>query len=104
PYTTGIGYIPLAIINQDGGSVGSATQFQADIRPNLNLKPQKQRSWEFGTNFGILEELVNVDFAWYRTNTLNQLLNIPGIMETGYSKLYLNAGNIQNQGYELLVN
>lgn len=104
PYTTGSGYIPQPIFNQDGQSVGSATQFQPDVKPNLNLKAQRQRSLELGTNFGLFNELINVDFAWYKTNTLNQLLNIPGVMETGWDKLYLNAGNIQNKGLELLVN
>jgi len=104
PYATGSGYVPTPIINQDGGSVGSAIQYQADTKPNLDLKPQKQRSWEFGTNFGLMDELVNVDFAWYKTNTLEQLLSLPGVMETGFSKSFFNAGNIQNQGFELLVN
>ncbi len=104
PYTTGQGYLPDPIINQDGGSIGSATQYQANIKPNLNLKPQRQRSWEFGTNFGIFNELINVDFAWYKTNTINQLLTLPWVMETGFDKQFLNAGNIQNKGYELLVN
>lgn len=104
PYTTGSGYIPKNIFNQDGQAVGSATQFQANIKPNLDLKPQRQRSLELGTNFGLFKELINVDFAWYKTNTLNQLLTLDGTMETGWDRLYLNAGNIQNKGYELLVN
>lgn len=104
PYTTGSGYAPSTIYNQNGQSVGVANQFNASIRPNLALKPQVQRSIELGTNFGILKELINVDFAWYKTNTMNQLINLPGVPETGYSRFYLNAGNIQNKGWELLVN
>ena len=103
-YATGSGYSPGTIINQNGQSLGSATQINADIKPNYTLKPQRARSWEFGTNFGVINELVNVDFAWYRTNTFDQLLNLPGVMETGFSKLFINAGNIQNTGYEFLVN
>ncbi len=104
PYATGIGYAPSTIINQNNQSVGSATQVNADVRQNLNLKPQKQRSIELGTNFGLFKELVNVDFTYYKTNTFNQLLYIPGVIETGFSRNFLNAGNIQNQGIELLVN
>ncbi|PTS94956.1 SusC/RagA family TonB-linked outer membrane protein [Pedobacter sp. HMWF019] len=103
-YATGAGYSPGTIINNGNQSVPSATQVNADIKPNLNLKPQKQRSIELGTNFGLFKELINVDFAWYKTNTFNQLINLPGVLETGYSKLFINAGNIQNQGLELLVN
>jgi len=103
-YATGAGYSPGTIINNGNQSVPSATQVNADIKPNLNLKPQKQRSIELGTNFGLFKELVNVDFTWYKTNTFNQLINLPGVLETGYNKLFINAGNIQNQGLELLVN
>ncbi|MEO6870362.1 MAG: hypothetical protein ABI168_11995 [Ginsengibacter sp.] len=103
-YATGSGYSPGTVINQNGQSFGVATQINADIKPNYNLKAQRARSWEFGTNFGLFDELINVDFAWYRTNTFNQLLNLPGVLETGFSKLFINAGNIQNTGYEFLVN
>ena len=104
PYSTGSGYIPGTFNNQNGQAVGNATQFNADVKPNPNLKAQKARSIELGTNFGLFNELINVDFAWYKTNTFNQLLNLPGVLETGYSKLFINAGNIQNQGLEFLVN
>nr|WP_068890533.1 SusC/RagA family TonB-linked outer membrane protein [Pedobacter panaciterrae] len=103
-YSTGNGYSPASIFNQNGQSVGIATEFNANVQPNLNLKPQRQRSWEFGTNFGVLKDLINVDFTWYKTNTINQLLNLPAVMETGHDKLFINAGNIQNKGIELLVN
>lgn len=104
PYNTNRGYVPISIINGNGTAVGGATEFQANIKPNLTLRAQKQRSIELGTNFGLLKELINIDFAWYKTNTLDQLLNLGGVMETGRDKLFLNAGNIQNRGYELLVN
>lgn len=103
PYATGIGYSPSAILNQNGQSVGIATQYNASVKPNLDLKPQNQRAIEFGTNFSLFKNLINVDFAWYKNNTFNQLLNLPGVLETGYSKLFINAGNIQNSGYEVLL-
>ncbi|RFS24963.1 SusC/RagA family TonB-linked outer membrane protein [Chitinophaga silvatica] len=104
PYQTGVGYSPATIYNQNGASVGTATQYNADTKPNLNLKAQISRTWEFGTNFGLFNDLINVDFAWYKTNTFNQLIKLGGVPETGYSQVFFNAGNIQNKGWELLVN
>jgi iron complex outermembrane receptor protein len=104
PYATGSGYVPGSFNNQNGQAVGYASQFNGDVKPNPDLKAQKARSIELGTNFGLFNDLVNVDFAWYKTNTFNQLLNLPAVMETGFSKLFINAGNIQNQGFEFLVN
>lgn len=103
-YATGSGYTPATTYNQNGQSVGLATQYRANIKPNLDLKPQVQRSIELGTNFGLFKEKVNVDFAWYKTNTFDQLLELGGVPETGYNTMFVNAGNIQNKGWELLVN
>jgi iron complex outermembrane recepter protein len=102
-YATGSGYVPATIYNQNGQSVGLATQYRANIKPNLDLKPQVQRSIELGTNFGLFKERINVDFAWYKTNTFDQLLELGGVPETGFSTIFVNAGNIQNKGWELLL-
>lgn len=103
PYATGSGYEPTTIYNQNGQSVGVATQYRANVKPNLDLKPQVQRSIELGTNFGVFNERINVDFAWYKTNTFDQLLELGGVPETGYNTIFVNAGNIQNRGWELLL-
>lgn len=102
-YSTGAGYSPGVIVDQNGHNIPSATQINGNVKPNYDLKPQISRSIELGTNLGFFNNLVNVDFTWYKTNTINQLLQIPGVMETGYNTLYINAGNIQNKGIELLV-
>ena len=102
-YSTSNGYQPGTIVDQNGNSVTIANQINGNVRPNPNLKPQKQRAIELGTNFSLFKNLVTVDFAWYKNNTFNQLLHIPGVQETGYNTLYFNAGNIQNSGEELTV-
>ncbi|PSL47999.1 iron complex outermembrane receptor protein [Chitinophaga niastensis] len=104
PYQTGVGYSPATIFNQNGASVGTATQYNANIKPNLDLKAQISRTIELGTNFSLFKDLINVDFAWYKTNTFHQLISLDGVPETGYSQVFFNAGNIQNKGLELLVN
>ncbi len=72
--------------------------------PNYDLKPQIQRQYEFGTYLSFFNNRASIDFAWYKKNTFNQLLQLSGVPETGYNTLYINAGNVQNQGAELLVN
>lgn len=104
PYATSFsGFIPSVIFDQDGNSISIASQQNANILPNPNLKPEIQRAIELGTNFGLFDDKLTVDFAYYKTNTFNQILTIPGIQETGYSNMRINAGDIQNQGIELLV-
>jgi len=103
PYSTSNGYTAGNVLNQNGASVTTGTQINGSVNPNLDLKPQKQRAIEIGTNFSLFKNLVTVDFAWYKNNTFNQLLHIAGVPETGYSTLYFNAGNIQDSGEEILI-
>lgn len=71
--------------------------------PNLNLKPEKQHSIEIGLDMRFLKNRLGFDFAWYKTNTKNQILALPIASESGVSKRWINAGDIQNKGIELLI-
>ncbi|MEO6706108.1 MAG: outer membrane beta-barrel protein, partial [Ginsengibacter sp.] len=102
PYATSFGsYNQGTVLDRNGNSVVIANLNNANVLPNLNLKPEIQRSIELGTNLAFLNNRINFDLAWYKTNTFNQILTIPGIMETGYANRRINAGNIQNQGLEM---
>ena len=96
-YTQGV------VTNINGQSVITANLQNADVLPNLNLKPERQRSIELGTKLSFFKDRVGLDFAWYKTNTFNQILTIPGNLETGFRNKRINAGDIQNKGIELLL-
>lgn len=72
--------------------------------PNFNLRPERKKSWEFGTDVRILNERVGVDVTVYRENTYDQILSLPVPGETGVGGQLINAGNIQNQGIEIALN
>ena len=78
-------------------------KFDADELPNLDLKPEKQHAVELGLDMRFLNNRLGFDFAWYKTNTKNQILNLPVASESGVSSRWINAGNIQNSGIELLL-
>jgi len=69
-----------------------------------NLQPEKQHSIEFGLDFRMFQNRLGFDFAYYKTNTRNQILTLSVPSETGVTSRLINAGNIQNQGIELLIN
>ena len=71
--------------------------------PNLDLKPEKQHSIEVGLDMRFLKNRLGFDFAWYKTNTKNQILGLPIASESGVGKRWINAGDIQNKGIELLI-
>lgn len=69
--------------------------------PNLDLKPEIQQSIELGADIRFLDDRIGVDVTWYKTNTFNQILTIGAVPESGVGNQLINAGNIQNQGWEI---
>lgn len=68
--------------------------------PNYDLKPEKQQSLEVGADVRFLNGRIGVDVAYYKINTKNQILELKAVQESGVGKRLINAGNIQNQGWE----
>lgn len=68
---------------------------------NQDLKPEIQQSLELGADLRFFKERLNLDFAYYKTNTRNQILRVPAVIESGSKEQLINAGNIQNQGVEI---
>lgn len=70
---------------------------------NLNLKPQRGREIEFGADLRLFNNRLGLDVAWYKKNTFNQIITLPAPPESGVSSRLINAGNIQNQGWEVIL-
>jgi hypothetical protein len=51
-----------------------------------------------------MKNRIGIDFAYYKKNAYNQILSLPVPPATGYSNKIVNAGNVQNQGYEFIIN
>ncbi|HJQ55203.1 MAG TPA: SusC/RagA family TonB-linked outer membrane protein, partial [Gemmatimonadaceae bacterium] len=72
--------------------------------PNVNLKPEFARSYEFGTEMSFLQDRLGVDITAYRKQTKDQIVNdIRGSYGTGYILFNLNGAETRNQGLELTV-
>ena len=69
--------------------------------PNYDLKPELQKSFEVGADVRFLNDRLGFDFAWYHTNTVNQIIEVEAAPESGVWKQLINAGSIINQGWEL---
>ena len=68
---------------------------------NRDVRPEIQQSIELGADLRFLDERIFLDFAYYKTNTRNQILKVPAVIESGAREQLINAGNIQNQGVEI---
>jgi len=74
------------------------------IKNNPNLKPEKTRSKEVGLEASFLNNRVGIDFTYYNTKTVNQIIPVSLSTSTGYNSQYLNSGSVVNQGIELSLN
>ncbi len=105
PYLTSIGYYKLdgTFKNSFDGNEYPYYSFDSEALRNSNLKPEKQHSIEFGTEMKFFNNRLGLDLAWYKTNTKNQILALSQAAESGVSSRWINAGNIQNSGIELVI-
>jgi len=104
PYATAKGFgifSQSAIYNPDRTNSVLAANPNLGEAFNANLRPEIQQSIELGTDLRFFDERLTLDFAYYKTNTYNQILSVESVMESGASKQLINAGNIQNQGIEI---
>ena len=72
--------------------------------PIPGLKPEIVKNIEGSIEARFVNNRVGFMATYYKSNSFNQLLTIQLPPATGYATQYINAGNIQNQGFELVAN
>ncbi len=77
---------------------------ETDRLANFALKPEISTSYEAGLEMKFLNGRLGLDVTYYQSNTKNQILNIPLSITSGYNARSINAGLIQNRGWEVMLN
>lgn len=72
--------------------------------PFTEMKPEKMHSMEFGLDLTAFDNRFNFDLTYYKTNNKNQYFSISSPQASGFESYYINAGNIENQGFESTIN
>lgn len=71
---------------------------------NPNLKPERQKTYEIGTELRFFNSRVSFDFAYYKTLCTDQIQNqFRGSYATGYILNTSNAASSRNEGIELVT-
>lgn len=83
------------------GTTSSILFSLPNTKNNDKLKPERTNSKEIGLEMSFLKNRIGFDASYYHTNTVDQLLAIATSATTGYTSKYVNAGNLQNQGFEV---
>ena len=99
----GKGTDPYAIQGTYGtGNFGNAKLlYRPGTLANADLRPESTVGFEMGLELSLLNRLVRMEGAWYHRSTTDQILRIPVSRSTGYSSIFVNAGEVTNQGIEL---
>ncbi|HEX6941100.1 MAG TPA: SusC/RagA family TonB-linked outer membrane protein [Longimicrobiales bacterium] len=71
--------------------------------PNSELKPEETTAWEVGADLGFLDERLGFVLTYYDERTRNQILGVDISAASGYTSQVVNAGEVRNWGYELLL-
>ncbi len=86
-------------------SFGTATLFSvSNTRNNENLKPERTKSFEAGLELSVLKNRLGLDFTYYNTKSVDQILPVGVSTATGYLYEFVNAGVIRNSGIEISMN
>lgn len=73
------------------------------ILPNADLKPQRANTIELGTDLRFFNDRIGLDFTYYNTKTRDQIIAIDVPLSTGYFAKSINAGQVTNKGYEIML-
>lgn len=100
---TGIGayqrinsYTPYAL-------TGKISFNSSNTLANENIKPERQKELEIGTDLSFLDNRLGVQFNWYNKKVEDLLINRFIAPTTGYSSFLNNIGSLENKGIELVL-
>lgn len=100
----------FGVTNIDGGF--GSTQFpfngvsgytQGDRVANPDIKPEFTTASEVGLELGFLKDRLSLDASLYWNKSTDQIINIPISEASGFTSQTVNAGEVRNNGIELLV-
>ena len=95
--------IPQFITNSVSHITAGGELQANDAAPFKEMEPEMTHSVEVGTEWRFFQSRLGFNLTYYRTNTHNQFLKLPALAGDMYAYRYVNAGDIQNRGWELTV-
>lgn len=95
--------IPQFITNSVSHITAGGELLANDAAPFKEMEPEMTHSVEVGTEWRFFQSRLGFNLTYYRTNTHNQFFKLPALAGDMYAYRYVNAGDIQNRGWELTV-
>lgn len=82
---------------------GNTTAGRNNVLLDPSVRSELIKSLELGTEMKFLQGRIGLDFSYYKTNATRQLIDLPMDALSGYTAKKVNAGDIQNTGFELVI-
>ena len=95
--------IPQFITNSVSHITAGGELQANDAAPFKEMEPEMTHSVEVGTEWRFFQSRLGFNLTYYRTNTHNQFFKLHALAGDMYAYRYVNAGDIQNRGWELTV-
>ncbi|SCY35436.1 SusC/RagA family TonB-linked outer membrane protein [Flavobacterium caeni] len=73
-------------------------------KQNPDLKPERTESIEAGLELQMFQKRVGLDVSVYKTETRDQIVDLPISEATGYTRKWTNVGLVENRGIEASLN
>ena len=96
PYQTG------ARLNSGNFAGAPYARINSTIPP-LDLRPERQNSYEGGLDLRLFNDRISLDFTYYNIHSFDQILESPVPISSGFEKLRFNTGEVRNKGIEILL-
>ncbi len=88
-------FITRAAYDLDNGNLSTQSAM-----PFSNLKAERTKAYEVGTNMKFWDNRFNLDVTYYNTDTYNQLFRFDAAPSSLFTEYYVNAGKVNNWGIE----
>lgn len=86
-------------------TIKGVTQYsQTTTFPTANIRPEQVTTTELGLEANFLKNRVGIDLSYYDKTTTDQIMNVSLSYATGYANTLINAGEINNKGFEVQLN
>lgn len=90
-------------INSDG-TVRVVSQLYVNTMANPDLKWEQTASYNLGLDFSIFDDILSGTFNVYKSKTTNLLVSRRLPITTGFSSVFTNLGEVDNNGFEVDLN
>lgn len=101
-YLSNIEYLSKGYYFGSDKLVSSGTAIPANI-PNSDIKWETSEQLNFGIDARLLQSRLGINFDWYKKTTKDWLVIAPVLGTSGAGAPYINGGDVENTGYEMML-